>query len=140
MERRQYEEPEEKTIRGTSRTIGKPFVVLVNSKKPYGEEAKRISNEIEEKYSVKAMPVNCEQLKEEDIFILWKQYFWSSQIRDSVFVPKWVEMLPKMIDQGKYPHQSGQEDNGTIFRDQRCGERNDEYRKLLHRQREGRIS
>lgn len=108
LERRQYEEPEEKTIRELQ-TIGKPFVVLVNSKKPYGEEAKRISNEIEEKYSVKAMPVNCEQLKEEDIFRIMEAVLLEFPISEiQFFVPKWVEMLPRdhkikadLIDQVK---------------------------------------
>ena len=95
LERRQYEEPEEKTIRELQ-SIGKPFVVLVNSKKPYGEEAKRISEEIEEKYGVKAMPVNCEQLKEDDIFKIIEAVLFEFPISEiQFFVPKWVEMLPR---------------------------------------------
>ena len=95
LERRQYEEPEEKTIRELQ-SIGKPFVVLVNSKKPYGEEAKRISEEIEEKYGVRAMPVNCEQLKEEDIFKIIEAVLFEFPISEiQFFVPKWVEMLPR---------------------------------------------
>ena len=62
-----YKEGEGKTIRELQ-SIGKPFVVLVNSKKPYGEEARKVSQELEQQYGVKAIPVNCEQLKEEDIY------------------------------------------------------------------------
>ena len=95
LERRQYEEPEEKTIRELQ-SIGKPFVVLVNSKKPYGEEARRISEEIEEKYGVRAMPVNCEQLKEDDIFKIIEAVLFEFPISEiQFFVPKWVEMLPR---------------------------------------------
>lgn len=95
LDRGQYEEPEEKTIRELQ-GIGKPFIVLVNSKKPYGEEARRIAGEIEEKYGVRAMPVNCEQLKEEDIFRIIEAVLLEFPVSEiQFFVPKWVEMLPR---------------------------------------------
>ena len=61
--RESYKDPEEKTIRELQ-SIGKPFIVLVNSVKPYGDEARAAASEIEETYGVKALPVNCEQLKD----------------------------------------------------------------------------
>ena len=61
-----YREAQERTIRELQE-IGKPFVVLVNSRRPLGEEAGRLARELEETYGVRALPVNCEQLKEEDI-------------------------------------------------------------------------
>jgi len=94
IERERYKESEEKTIREL-KNLGKPFVVLVNSKKPYGEDAKRIARELEESYGMNAIPVNCEQLKEEDILRIMEALllaFPISQIQ--FFIPKWVEMLP----------------------------------------------
>ena len=41
IDRNSYKEAEAKTIRELQ-TIGKPFVILVNSKRPYGEEAKKV--------------------------------------------------------------------------------------------------
>ena len=61
-----YKEAEEKTILALKQ-LNKPFLVLVNSKKPYSEEAKNVAAEIMEQYQVSAMTVNCEQLKKEDI-------------------------------------------------------------------------
>lgn len=49
--------------------LGKPFVILLNSVKPYSEETARLAKELEETYGVSVLPVNCEQLKKEDIFI-----------------------------------------------------------------------
>ena len=66
MKRENYIEAEKNTIRELQ-NIGKPFIVLVNSKKPYGEEAKAVKEELEEKYGVTALTVNCEQLRQEDI-------------------------------------------------------------------------
>ena len=64
--RANYLEAEEKTILAL-KSLRKPFLVLVNSQRPYSEEAKKTASEISEKYGVSAMPVNCEQLKKEDI-------------------------------------------------------------------------
>ena len=47
--------------------LHKPFLVLVNSQRPYGEEAQHTAAQIQEKYHVTALPVNCEQLKRDDI-------------------------------------------------------------------------
>ena len=66
LKRESYIAPEEKTIRELQ-SIGKPFIVLVNTQKPYSEETKKLAASIEEKYGVSALPVNCEQLREDDI-------------------------------------------------------------------------
>lgn len=94
LDRDNYREAEEKTIKELQ-SIGKPFVVLVNSTRPFGEEAKGVSREIEEKYGVRAMPVNCEQLKEEDIHRILEAVLSTFPISEIEFyIPKWVEMLP----------------------------------------------
>ena len=93
--RENYRPAEERTIQEL-KSIGKPFIVLVNTIKPYGDEAKRVAKEIEDTYQVTAMPVNCEQLREEDIHRIMEQVLFSfpvSEIR--FFIPKWVEMLPR---------------------------------------------
>lgn len=93
--RNNYREAEEKTIVALKR-LKKPFLVLVNSKKPYSDEAKGIAEEISEKYGVAAMPVNCEQLKKEDIHRILGNVLYEFPIMAMEFhMPKWVEMLPK---------------------------------------------
>lgn len=93
--RENYRPAEEKTIQELQ-GLGKPFIVLVNSKKPYGDEAKKVAEEIRKSYGVMALPVNCEQLKEEDIHKIMElilEAFPVSEVR--FFIPKWAEMLPK---------------------------------------------
>lgn len=88
-----YREGTEKTIRELQ-SIGKPFVVLVNSKKPFSEEARQLAEECEQKYGVQAMPVNCEQLKEEDITRIMEAVLYEFPVSEvQFFIPKWVEML-----------------------------------------------
>ena len=89
-----YLEAEEKTILALKR-LRKPFLVLVNSQKPYSEDARRVAEEIGEKYGVAAVTVNCEQLKKEDIHMLLENVLYEFPISSIEFyMPKWVEMLP----------------------------------------------
>ena len=92
--RENYRPAEEKTIQELQ-GLGKPFIVLVNSKKPYGDDEKKVAEEIRKLYGVMAVPVNCEQLKEEDIHKIMElilEAFPVSEVR--FFIPKWAEMLP----------------------------------------------
>lgn len=92
--RSNYLDAEEKTILALKRTK-KPFLVLVNSKKPYSDEAKKTAGEIAEKYGVSVLPVNCEQLKKEDIHHILEKILYEFPLSAMEFyMPKWVEMLP----------------------------------------------
>lgn len=94
LARDQYMEAEAKTIRELQ-SIGKPFVVVVNSTKPYGQEAKNVAEEIENAWNVHALPVNCEQLKEDDIQKIMEAVLATFPISEVAFyIPKWAEMLP----------------------------------------------
>ncbi len=93
LPRNSYLDAEEKTIQALKKT-GKPFVVLLNSKKPFSEEAKRTVNEIENKYGVSVLAVNCEQLKKEDIHRILENILYEFPISSMEFyMPKWIEML-----------------------------------------------
>ncbi len=92
--RENYLAAEERTIRELKK-LKKPFVVLLNTAKPYGEEAVRIAEEIGNKYAVSVMPVNCEQLKKEDINQILENILYEFPLTMIEFyMPKWVEMLP----------------------------------------------
>lgn len=92
--RSQYLEAEEQTI-NTLKQINKPFIVLVNTTKPYGDEAKRAANEISAKYNVTAIPMNIEQLRADDIVTILQNVLYEFPLTEIEFyMPKWVEMLP----------------------------------------------
>ena len=95
LDRENYMAAEEKTIKELQ-AIGKPFIVLVNSRKPYSPEAKQIAEALKEKYGVTTMTVNCEQLREEDIHRIMEKVLFEFPISEVQFyIPKWVEMLPR---------------------------------------------
>lgn len=92
--RKQYIPAEEKTI-SELKKLHKPFIVLLNSAKPFSEETKAMAKEMEENYRVKILPVNCEQLKREDINYIMESILYEFPISIMEFgIPKWVEMLP----------------------------------------------
>lgn len=93
LERSSYISAEEKTIMELKK-IMKPFVVLVNSVKPYSEETLQLVEDIKDKYQVAAMAINCLQMKKEDIYKCLKKALLEFPITSlEFFVPKWVESL-----------------------------------------------
>ena len=93
LPRENYRQAEERTIQEL-KSIGKPFIVLVNTTKPFSEEAKRVVREMEENHSVKAMAVNCEQLREEDVHRIMEKLLLAFPVSEIHFhIPKWIEML-----------------------------------------------
>lgn len=95
LSRENYLPAEERTVQELQ-AIGKPFIILLNCKKPYSEEAKKLQVELEAKYGVSVLAVNCEQLKEEDIHNIMRQVLYEFPISEVEFyIPKWVEMLSR---------------------------------------------
>lgn len=93
LPRESFVEPEKKAIMEIKKT-GKPFIVIVNSEKPYGEEAKKTVGYLEKEYGIAAMAVNCEQLRKDDINrIMEKVLYEFPVVKLEFFVPKWVETL-----------------------------------------------
>lgn len=91
--RENYLEAEQKVIQEL-KSVGKPFVVILNTKKPYTERTKQLAKEMEENYQVKVIPLDCEQLREEDIHKIMEMILFSFPVSEVAFyIPKWVEML-----------------------------------------------
>ena len=94
LPRESFLEAEERTIKELQ-ALGKPYIVLLNSQKPYAEETRNLADEISEKYQVTVMPINCEQLKKEDINHIMENILYEFPLTMIEFyMPKWVEMLP----------------------------------------------
>lgn len=93
--REAYREAEARTIQEL-KSIGKPFIVLLNSAKPYSQETIELVDKINQEYSVSAMAVNCNQLRSEDIQGIMEKILSSFPVNQIAFhLPKWVEMLPR---------------------------------------------
>lgn len=94
LSRESFLPAEEKTINALKK-LHKPFLVLLNSQKPYSEETRTLAEQMQEKYGIAVLPVNCEQLKKEDIHKILENVLYEFPISVIEFyMPKWVEMLP----------------------------------------------
>ncbi len=94
IEREKYEIAEEQTV-CQLKEIDKPFIVIVNSNKPYSKECKSLCEELENKYGVTVTSVNCEQLKMEDVNEIIKKLLYEFELTDiNFYIPKWFDMLP----------------------------------------------
>lgn len=94
LPRASFEEPEERTVKELT-AIGKPFVILVNSAKPYSQETVDLVQQLQEKYRTVTLAVNCNQLRKEDILMILEKILSSFPVHQVAFrLPKWVEMLP----------------------------------------------
>lgn len=93
LPRGNYVEAEERAVKELQK-IGKPFILLLNTTKPYGAEATTLAEELEGKYGVKVLPVNCEQLRKDDILQIINSVLYEFPVeRMEFYMPKWVEML-----------------------------------------------
>ncbi|MDF2588273.1 MAG: spoIVA [Anaerocolumna sp.] len=94
LPRDNYIPAEEKTI-AELKKLKKPFIVLLNTNKPYSESTLNLANDIAAKYNVTVMPVNCEQLKKDDIHRIMSNILSVFPVSEiNFYMPKWAEMLP----------------------------------------------
>ncbi|MCD8363409.1 MAG: stage IV sporulation protein A [Lachnospiraceae bacterium] len=88
-----YGKPEERTVEELKK-LGKPFVILLNTTKPYSDPVRKDAEEMYRKYQVPVLPVNCEQLKKEDITMILEQVLLEFPLVEVEYhMPRWVEML-----------------------------------------------
>ena len=91
--RNNYVPAEEKTIVALKK-LHKPFLVLLNSQRPYSEDTVRLAEELKQKYETNVLPVNCAQLKKEDICQILENVLYEFPLSAMEFyMPKWMEML-----------------------------------------------
>lgn len=93
LNRSAYVAAEEKTIAALQKEH-KPYVMLLNSARPYSDDTLQLAKELAEKYGIDVLPVNCEQLKKEDIYHILEVLLLGFPLTSVEFyMPKWIEML-----------------------------------------------
>ncbi len=93
LPRTAYLEAEEAVITQLQ-TIGKPFIVLVNSKDPMGAMAQQVTRELQDKYQVMAIPMSIEQMTQDNANEILKEALYEFPVLDvDVVFPSWVAAL-----------------------------------------------
>ena len=95
LSREQYVEGEEKTVE-ECRKAGKPTMIILNTVNPHSESAKNLAEEMEQKYNMSVLPLDCKRLKKEDVYRIMETILSDFPIgRINFFLPKWVEFLDR---------------------------------------------
>lgn len=93
LPREAYLEAEKKTVEELC-AMGKPYLILLNSERPYSKSTQKLADEMAKKYQSTVMPVNCDQLRKEDIQEILRKVLLEFPLTSvGFFLPKWVEML-----------------------------------------------
>lgn len=88
-----YENAERRAILDMQKT-GKPFLVIINSKRPGGEEAAAVRRAIWEEYGIQAMIADCQTLEMEDIGELLGNLLYRFPMQMlHIHLPRWFDAL-----------------------------------------------
>ncbi len=93
IDRSNYVEAEERVIREL-KELNKPFIMVLNSKTPDGDNTVKLKNALEEKYDVPVLAMDVLNLAEDDIHTILSNALFEFPITEiKVEVPKWVLSL-----------------------------------------------
>lgn len=93
--RSEYEECEERVI-SELKSLGKPFVVVLNTVNPSAPEARSLASVLSDKYDTKVIPVNCLSLDKNDIQEIIREILYSFPVREiNIRTAKWINTLDR---------------------------------------------
>ncbi len=93
FEREEYIDAETRVI-DELKGLNKPFVIVLNTTKPFADETLALVNEMQEMYSKPVIPINCSQMKHDDIHKIISNVLLEFPLRKVTFnFPKWIEIL-----------------------------------------------
>ncbi|MBE7064145.1 MAG: stage IV sporulation protein A [Clostridia bacterium] len=93
IERDNYLPAEERVIAELTE-MGKPFIVILNSTEPHSAACQTLKDEMEEKYGVPVLPLNCATLDREDISGIIERVLFEFPLAEiAIDLPGWVDAL-----------------------------------------------
>ena len=93
ISRSSYMEAEERVI-SELKSIGKPFIVLLNSAHPMLPETINLADKMRNDYDVPVLPVSVESLTEKDVYSILREALYEFPVTQiSIETPKWVSVL-----------------------------------------------
>lgn len=94
LDRESYIAAEERVI-NELKALKKPFVVILNSMQPYSGQTAELAAELEQKYGVPVVPLNCAQLKSDNITAVLESVLYEFPLSEiGIDLPKWLDVLP----------------------------------------------
>lgn len=84
----------EKTVVSELSSIGKPYIVLLNSTHPMLPETEKLADKLKEEYKVPVIPISIEAMTERDIYSILKEALYEFPIEQiKVNMPEWIALL-----------------------------------------------
>lgn len=91
--RNEYLEAEANVI-GELKSIGKPFIVILNSAHPMLPETEKLAENLKTEYDVPVIPISVENMQERDMAEILKEALYEFPIEEvKVNMPEWVATL-----------------------------------------------
>ena len=91
--REDYLEAEKKAIEDMQKT-GKPYLIIINSRNPSGEAARRVKEYIRMEYGILPVTADCQALDAEGISDLLKALLYTFPMTElRVHLPRWLDAL-----------------------------------------------
>jgi len=88
-----YLEAEERIVQEL-KDVGKPFVMIVNSTRPYSAETQALRSELQEKYDIPVMALSAATMGEEDVLSVLREALYEFPVHEvNVNLPSWVMVL-----------------------------------------------
>lgn len=92
--REDYLAAEERVV-AELQALGKPFLILLNTRDPAAPEACALAQELQGRYDAACLPVNCQSLTEQDIAEILKTVLLEFPVAEAGFaLPEWMDVLP----------------------------------------------
>ena len=93
IERSSYELPEERVIEEL-KELNKPFILLLNSTKPFDRETMNLAEELNDKYGVSVVPIDVAQMTVEQIYGILEEVLYEFPVQEmNIRLPRWVDEL-----------------------------------------------
>lgn len=90
-----YAEPANRVIEELQ-DLGKPFVIVINSTDPEGEEAQNMATNMAEDYGVTVLTMNLLDMDSEDIMELLNAVLYEFPVEEiNISLPRWIEELER---------------------------------------------
>ena len=91
--RKDYLDAERRAITDMIAT-GKPFIVIVNSRHPYDENATKLQRQIQEEFHIPAITADCQILDTTQIMDILQQILHAFPMKEiHVYLPRWIDAL-----------------------------------------------
>lgn len=93
FERNDYLEAEARVIEEL-KSIGKPFIVILNSTHPTLPETQRLAESLKEEHKVPVLPISIEAMTEKDMYDILREALYEFPVLEvKINMPEWITIL-----------------------------------------------